>query len=845
VSAPPVEPRATSIPSAIAAIQARGPEEAFDRLTRLATLALRAPLAVISLIADGRLLLKSQIGLPEPWASDRDVPLPHAIFRHAVATSKPFVVEDAARHPLTRDMLLGDEWGHAAYCGIPLILDSKRVAGVLSVMDRQPRQWTPREISFLQDLAASALDEIRGRMQLPAPAAAPVPAEPVAATTEALMGVDAEWRITAISAPAEALFGRAAPELIGLRVLEAWPSLAGSAFWNAWSRALTRREPAEAESFCSTIGVWLETRATPAEGGIAIQLRDISPRRDAEEALRQSEARYRSVFQEANDLIFFLDVGGTIVECNRAAIEVLGHSREELFRQRFIDLIADADAREAFAAQLAQTSSIADYETELRTASGGRLDALIGVAVRRAPTGDLTGYRITVRDNTEKKQLAKQLLENAFHDPLTGLANRAVFLDRLDRVYMQAQRRPGYRFAILFIDLDRFKLVNDTFGHIAGDEVLTSVARRLERCLRQEDSVARFGGDEFGILLDGVPDVRDATRIAERVNHELGLPIRIGAREIACSASIGIAISHDELLRAEQLLSDADAAMYRAKSAGGARYEVFDTEMHNRAMAQLRLEADLNRAVHESEFLIHYQPLISIEGGFIAGFEALLRWRHPERGLLHPVEFIALAEQTGLIADMGWFVLEKVGAQAREWKDVAEEPTLELGVSVNLSPPQFRHPDLLRRIDDLLARNGLPGRFLRLEVTEDALMEDADFAQDLIGRLRTRGVAVAVDNFGTGFTSLRYLQRLPMAALKIDRSFLRTIDRDPYDRGVVESIIALGRSMGIDVVAQGVESLEQLTELRRMGARYAQGYLFSEPLDPDSATDLVLERLRS
>jgi diguanylate cyclase (GGDEF)-like protein len=419
-----------------------------------------------------------------------------------------------------------------------------------------------------------------------------------------------------------------------------------------------------------------------------------------------------------------------------------------------------------------------------------------------------------------------------------------VFLDRLERLYMQAQRRAGYRFAVLFIDLDRFKVVNDTFGHIAGDELLTTVARRLEACLRQEDSVSRFGGDEFAILLDSVQDVRDATRIAERINNELGLPIRIGPREIASSASIGIAISHEGHQRAEQVLSDADAAMYRAKASGGARYEVFDTEMHMRAMAQLRLEADLHRAVHEGEFLVHYQPLISIDGGFIAGFESLLRWRHPERGLLHPVEFMGVGEQTGLVGEMGWFMLEQVSKQLVEWKDVAQPGTLELGVSVNLSTRQFRHPDLLRRLDDLLVAAGLYGSLLRVEVNEDTIMEDVQFAQEAMAKLKERGIGVAIDNFGTGFSSLRYLQMLPIAALKIDRSFLRTIDRDPYTRGVVESIVTLGRTMGIDVVAQGIETLEQLAELRRMGARYGQGYLFSEPLDADSATDLVLERVR-
>jgi len=838
-STAPVQPRAAT--TRVAAILGQGPEEAFDRLTRLATLALRAPLAVISLITDGRLLLKSQVGMPEPWASDRDVPLPHAIFRHAVATSKPFIIDDAARHPLTRDMLLGDEWAHAAYCGIPLVMDGRRVVGVLSVMDRRTRQWTPREISFLHDLAASAVDGISGRLAPGKPEPLPLPvAEPTVPAPDALINVAADWLIEAVNARAEAVLGKDADQLVGHNLFELYPSLPGSVFHQHWRRALAEGETVEVESWCGTLAAWIESRALPSNGGLAIQLRDVTARRNAEEALRQSEARYRSVFQESRDPIFFTSGDGTIVECNRAAIELLGHTREDLFRQRFVDLVADSEARDALRTEL-EKGEVRDFEAQVRTKSGGRLDAIISMAPRSGGQAEADGFRVTVRDNTERKQMARQLLQNAFHDPLTGLANRAVFLDRLDRLYMQAQRRAGYRFAVLFIDLDRFKMINDSFGHIAGDELLSTVARRLESCLRQEDSVARFGGDEFGILLDGVQDVRDATRIAERINNELGLPIRIGPREIACSASIGIAISAQSHERAEQVLSDADAAMYRAKAGGGARYELFDTEMQVKALAEVRLEADLRRAVRDVEFLVHYQPVISVEGGFIAGFEALLRWRHPERGLLQPVDFLEVADQTGLISEIGWFVIERVCAQFRDWRDVAAQPTLELGVSVNLTQRQFHHPDLIRRVRDALGE-GSSG--LRFEVTEDTLMEDAGFAAERLEQLGELGVRIIVDNFGTGFSSLQYLQRLPVASLKIDRSFMRGIDLDPYNRGVVESVVALGRCMGIDVVAHGIETLEQLGELRRIGARYAQGYLFSEPLDPHTATDLVLERLR-
>jgi diguanylate cyclase (GGDEF)-like protein len=483
---------------------------------------------------------------------------------------------------------------------------------------------------------------------------------------------------------------------------------------------------------------------------------------------------------------------------------------------------------------------VADHDTKLRAKGDEPRPVRLTLSARRAADGDIVGWQATIRPAPPAIDAGAG--GDAFRDSLTGLANRAVFLDRLDRLFLMAQRRDGYRFAILFIDLDRFKIVNDTLGHLAGDELLTTVARRLESCLRQEDSVARLGGDEFGILLDSVEDVRDSTRVAERINQELALPIRIGPREVAASASIGIAFSDQSHNRADQVLADADAAMYRAKAGGGARYEVFDTEMHLRAIAQLQLEADLRRAVRNNEFVIHYQPILTLESGEIAGFEALLRWLHPERGLLHPIEFVDVADQTGLANDMGWMVLEHASNLAQTWLDRAPGLTLDLGISVNVTPRQIEDVELIPRIDELLERSGLPAGMLRLELTESALMNEVESLQEALGELRQRGVEIGLDNFGTGFSSLRYMQRLQIATLKIDRTFLRSIDRATNHRAVIESALGIGRALGIDVIAAGVESLDQLTELRRLGLQYAQGYLLCEPLDAESATDLMLER---
>jgi EAL domain-containing protein (putative c-di-GMP-specific phosphodiesterase class I) len=308
------------------------------------------------------------------------------------------------------------------------------------------------------------------------------------------------------------------------------------------------------------------------------------------------------------------------------------------------------------------------------------------------------------------------------------------------------------------------------------------------------------------------------------------------------SASIGIALSDRSHERPAEVLADADAAMYRAKANGGAQYEVFDTEMHMRAIAQLQLEADLRRAVSNNEFVIHYQPILAIASGEIAGFEALLRWKHPERGLLHPVEFVEIADQTRLGTEMGWMVLAHACNLAHEWLDRAPATVLDLGISVNVTSRQVEDPELIPRMDELLQRTGLPAGFLRFELAEAALMSEVESLMDVFARLRERGIKIGLDNFGTGFSSLRYLQRVPVAGLKIDRTFLRAIDRHVGNLAVIESALGIGRALGIDVIAAGVESLEQLAELRRLGVRYAQGYLLCEPLDAESATELVLER---
>jgi diguanylate cyclase (GGDEF)-like protein/PAS domain S-box-containing protein len=840
-------------------------------------MALRAPTSVLGLMSGARLLLKSQTGMPGAWSRAPQPPLPHAMFRHALATSKPFVVEDIKRHPLTKDMVLGEGWEHAAYCGVPILLANRKVVGVLAVFDPKPRPWTEREIGFLQDLADSAGEEIEqgtvavvepapeprtevGRAAAPAPAvAAPVVAVPAVPehaapptrevtapdlsmhAPDGLLALDDEGRITEVNQRAERILRRTRGELIGRTLAEAYPGLPAT-IGSELERALDEHDVVTIEERCRSLQVWLEARVMAVEGGRVVHLRDVTARRETEEALRHSEARYRAVFQEARDPIVFTAADGTITECNRAMVEQLGYPREELFRMRLAGVFADEAERDRFLLELDQVGAVSGQEARLLAKDGRKLECTIAASTRRGVDGSTIGYQVMLEDRTEHNRTRQQLLHNAFHDVLTGLPNRSLFMDRLERVLVQSKRRPSYRFAVLFVDLDRFKLVNDTLGHMAGDALLVAVARRLEGCLRAEDTVARFGGDEFAILLDSIQDVRDATRIAERINFELALPFRVGRREVASSASIGIALSATGYDRADDVLHDADAAMYRAKAGGRARYEVFDTGMHARAAGLLQLERDLRKAVEAVEFDVFYQPIIELKTGTVVGVEALVRWRHPERGLLLPDEFLAVAETTGLIVPIGWAVAREACRQVRAWELEAAPNGLALTLGLNLSARQFHQPDLVPRMEEILRDTGLDPSRLRLELTEQVVMGDPELAAAMMGDLRAQGVRIALDDFGTGFTSLQHLQQLPIAALKIDRSFVSRLGNGDAERGVVESIVALGSSLAIDAVAEGVETLEQLQVLRTLGARFAQGFLFSEPLNAAAATALVLDR---
>jgi diguanylate cyclase (GGDEF)-like protein len=433
----------------------------------------------------------------------------------------------------------------------------------------------------------------------------------------------------------------------------------------------------------------------------------------------------------------------------------------------------------------------------------------------------------------------EQLRHDALHDALTGLPNRLLFMERLAHALVRSKRREDFQFAVLFLDLDRFKVVNDSLGHHVGDELLTSVAARLLSCLRPSDTVARFGGDEFVILLEEISGPDDATRVADRIRAELVAPIVLEGFEVFTSVSVGIALSSSSYQRPEYLLRNADMAMYRAKARGTAGIEIFDRAMHAAALVRLQMESDLRRALEREEFTLAYQPIVSLDERRVTGVEALIRWEHPERGRMSPDEFIPVAEENGLITPIGQWVLGAACRQMADWR-TRLGATAPRSMAVNLSTRQLSEPDLVERVSEAVASAGIPPEALRLEITESAIMQNADTAVVLLRRLKDLGVGISLDDFGTGYSSLSYLHRFPLDTLKIDRSFVGRIDQEPRSANLVQTILTLAASLGVKAVAEGVENRLQLQMLHEMGCALGQGYHFSRPLDPADLEAMLL-----
>ena len=440
-----------------------------------------------------------------------------------------------------------------------------------------------------------------------------------------------------------------------------------------------------------------------------------------------------------------------------------------------------------------------------------------------------------------ERERAEQFRYAAFHDALTNLPNRALLTENLKAVIARSKQETDYQFAVLFLDLDRFKNINDSLGHTIGDQLLVTIARRLEHSVREVDTVARLGGDEFAILLNGINHSDDAIQMTERIQKAISMPYSLSGHEVFTTPSTGIALGVTGYDDPEEILRDADTAMYHAKERGKACYEMFDQSMHARAVNLLRLETDLRRALEREEFFVHYQPIVSLETGTLSGFEALVRWQHPERGFISPAEFVSVAEDTRLIIPLGLWVLRESCRQMCQWQWQSPANS-SLILSVNLSGKQLTQPDLVEQIEMILEETHLNPRCLKLEITESVVMENAESAIAMLQGLKALGLQLSIDDFGTGYSSLSYLHRFPVDTLKIDRSFVSQMSMSNENAEIVRTIKTLATNLGMDVVAEGVETLEQLKQLAALECEYGQGYLFSKPVDAETATALIAKR---
>ena len=558
-----------------------------------------------------------------------------------------------------------------------------------------------------------------------------------------------------------------------------------------------------------------------------------------EDLLRQqSEAHFRSLVQAGSDVIIIADGNGRVRYASPAVERVFGYAPEDVIGHAISSTVHPDDLdslEEHIATSREQPGTSRPIDYRLRH-SDGTWRFVESVTNNLLDDPSVRGLVFTVRDVTESRALADQLRHQAFHDPLTGLANRALFADRVSRV-LARRHRPPERAAVLFFDLDDFKTINDSLGHAAGDELLREVARRLEASLRTSDTAARLGGDEFAVLLEDVDGPAGVGIAAQHILDELCVPVVLEGRQVRISTSIGIALETAAREPVEVLLRNADAAMYAAKTQGGASYRLFEPSMHSKVVARLELGARLEDAVAEGQLSLRYQPIVDLKTGRVVKCEALLRWQHPERGLVSPLEFIPLAEETGSIVKIGTWLLRDACSRGREWRDLY--PSADLGIGVNVSGRQLEDPTFVAAVMAVLDESGLDPSALTLEITESILMKDAEAAISRLHQLKRLGVQLAIDDFGTGYSSLGYLRQFPIDIIKIDKSFVSPLDGQERESQLVRTIVDLARGLGTKTVAEGIETVEQAEELARLGCHYGQGFHYSHPLEVEAFSNML------
>ena len=837
-------------------------EEAFDDLTRLASHLCGTPMAVMSLVDETRQWFKSRVGIEVA-----ETPRAVAFCAHTIQQSQPLVVPDATKDDRFKDNpFVRARGGIRFYAGIPLITPDGHAIGTVSVMDKVPRKLHERQIEALQALARQAEKQLEVRIYVDRLArtiqereeverrlrdANQFTSEIISGAGEGIVVYDHSFRYVVWNRFMEELSGMPAERVIGQNALELFPHFREAGIATLLMRALageTVTSPKYAYQIPQTgragwvIGTYGPHRDAAGQiAGVIGVIRDVTDTRRSEEALQAAEAKFRGIVEQSLVGIYVIQ-DGRYQYVNPKLAEIFGYTVEEMLALNSVmDLVTEEDRHvvtDNIRKRIDGEVQTVRYSFRALRKDGEEIELEVhGAGTEFQGQPAVIG---TLLDITDRKRAEAQIVYHAYHDPLTELPNRMLFMERL-RLQLAQARRQSRRLSIVYCDLDHFKFVNDTLGHSVGDEFLQTVATRLKGLVREMDTVARVGGDEFVILIPDVSRAEDISVISQKLLASVARPLQVEGRALQITASIGVASYPSDGEDAESLLRNADTAMYRAKEVGRNNFQLCTPELTSRAVERLNVQDGLRLALDRDELVLHYQPVVSLTSGRIVGLEALVRWQHAEKGLIMPGAFISVAEETGLILPLGEWVLHTASKQLRQWQ---KNGLPDLRMAVNVSARQFRERGLLTTIQQALTAADLNPHHLEIEITESIAMESAEVVVANLEALRSMSIGISIDDFGTGYSSLTYLKRYPINCLKIDRSFVTDVATNPADAGIVRAVVEMAHGMKLNVIAEGVETKDQFSYLQQYGCDEMQGYWFSRPLPVEAIDKLLAEELR-
>ncbi|HEY7112875.1 MAG TPA: EAL domain-containing protein [Thermoanaerobaculia bacterium] len=834
-------------------------EQAFDDLAILASRISGTPMAAVSLIDADRQWFKARVGLEAT-----ETPRAIAFCAHTIQQKSALVVPNAAKDDRFRESpLVKVKDGIRFYAGVPIITPDGHAIGTISVMDRKARTLEPEQIRALEALGRQAEKQLEVRTYIDRLARTIEERESVErrlrdvnhftsaiieGAGEGIVVYDRSFRYVVWNRFMEELTGMPARHVLGQSAIQLFPHFREQGIATFLQKALGGEKvtphsykfhiPQTGRSGWVSATYGPNRDASGAITGVIGVVRDVTQEKQSKEALSAAEAKFRGLVEQSLVGIYVIQ-DGRYQYVNPKLAEIFGYTPDEMLAMDSVmSLVSEEDrgvVQENIRRRLAGEAQTVRYSFRALRKDGQEIELEVhGAATEFQGRPAIIG---TLLDITDRKRAEAQIVYHAYHDPLTELPNRMLFMERL-RLQLAQARRQSRKLSIVYFDLDHFKFVNDTLGHSVGDEFLQTVATRLKGLVREMDTVARVGGDEFVILIPDVSRAEDISIVAQKLLNSVARPLQVEGRALNITASIGIATFPADGEDAETLLRNADTAMYRAKELGRNNFQLCTPELTSKAVERLTIQNGLRLALDRDELVLHYQPVVSLTSGRIVGLEALVRWQHAEKGLIMPGAFISVAEETGLILPLGEWVLGSAAKQLKQWQN---NGLPDLRMAVNVSARQFREPSLVRTIERALGDSEVKPQHLEIEITESIAMESAEVVVANLESLRNMAVGISIDDFGTGYSSLTYLKRYPINSLKIDRSFVTDVATNPADAGIVRAVVEMAHGMKLNVIAEGVETKDQFAHLQKYGCDEMQGYWFSKPLPVEAINKLLAE----